>query len=93
MNSDHLTQNFRNALGAFPTGVTIVTTLDKENRPIGFTANSFTSVSLNPQLISICIDKASFNLESFSNGESFAVNVLSESQDQISTTFARPAAI
>ena len=90
MNSDHLTQNFRNALGAFPTGVTIVTTLDKENRPIGFTANSFTSVSLNPQLISICIDKASFNLESFSNGESFAVNVLSESQDQISTTFARP---
>ena len=90
MTSDYLIQDFRNALGTFPTGVTIVTTIDKENKPIGFTANSFTSVSLNPQLISICIDKASFNLESFSNGESFAVNVLSESQDQISTTFARP---
>jgi len=90
MTSNHFTRDFRNALGTFPTGVTIVTTLDKENKPIGFTANSFTSVSLNPQLILICIDKASFNLESFSNGESFAVNVLSESQDQISTTFARP---
>ncbi len=90
MTSNHFTRDFRTALGTFPTGVTIVTTLDKENKPIGFTANSFTSVSLNPQLILICIDKASFNLESFSNGESFAVNVLSESQDQISTTFARP---
>ena len=83
-------QDFRNALGTFPTGVTIVTTLDKDNKPIGFTANSFTSVSLKPQLILICIDKASFNLGSFSKAESFAVNVLSESQDQISTTFARP---
>ncbi|SVC41676.1 uncharacterized protein METZ01_LOCUS294530, partial [marine metagenome] len=58
INNDFM-QDFRNALGTFPTGVTIVTTLDKDNKPIGFTANSFTSVSLKPQLILICIDKVS----------------------------------
>ncbi len=86
-NNDFM-QAFRNALGTFPTGVTVVTTLDKNNMPLGFTANSFTSVSLKPKLILVCIDKASFNIGFFSQGESFAVNVLSESQDQISTTFA-----
>ena len=84
------TRDLRHAFGSFPTGVTIVTSLDKNDNPIGFTANSFTSVSLDPQLILICIDKASFNIESFSIGNNFAVSVLSESQQHISNTFASP---
>ena len=84
------TRDLRHALGSFPTGVTVVTSKDKDDNPIGFTANSFTSVSLNPQLILICIDKASFNIQSFSAREHFAVSVLSESQQHISTIFASP---
>ena len=84
------TRDLRHALGSFPTGVTVVTSKDKDDNPIGFTANSFTSVSLNPQLILICIDKASFNIQSFSAREHFAVSVLSESQQHIATTFASP---
>ena len=83
-------RDLRLALGSFPTGVTVVTSKDKDDNPIGFTANSFTSVSLSPQLILICIDKASFNIQSFSVGKHFAVSVLSESQHHISTTFASP---
>ena len=90
MNKEEM-HNFREALGSFPTGVTIVTTLDKDSQPIGFTANSFTSVSLEPHLILICIDKASFNIEAFSKGNHFAVSILSENQHHISNTFALPA--
>ena len=84
------TRNLRQALGSFPTGVTVVTAKDIDGNPVGFTANSFTSVSLNPKLILICIDKESFNINSFSKGGSFAVSVLSEDQQYISNTFASP---
>ena len=89
MNKDK-TRNLRQALGSFPTGVTVVSCLDKNKNPLGFTANSFTSVSLDPQLISICIDKESFNIDSFFITKHFAVSVLSEGQQSISTTFATP---
>ena len=62
-------KDFRRALGSFPTGVTVVTTMDTNNKPIGFTANSFTSVSLNPHLILICIGKTSSNIQSFTQAE------------------------
>jgi len=90
MNKQDKTRELRLALGSFPTGVTVVTCLDSNNKPLGFTANSFTSVSLDPQLISICIDKGSFNIDSFSKVRHFAVSVLSEEQQSISTTFATP---
>ena len=83
-------RKFRHALGAFPTGVTVVTTIDNDGQPIGFTANSFSPVSINPKLILICIDKASINLEAFTESAYFAVNILSEKQQQMSTTFASP---
>jgi len=89
MNKDK-TRNLRQALGSFPTGVTVVSCLDKNKNPLCFTAISFTSVSLYPQLISICIDKESFNIDSFSITKHFAVSVLSEDQQSISTTFATP---
>ena len=84
------TRKFRHALGAFPTGVTLVTTVDGDGKPIGFTANSFSPVSLNPRLILICIDKASINLKAFTESAHFAVSILSEKQQQMSTTFASP---
>ena len=89
MNKDR-TRNLRQALGSFPTGVTVVSCLDKNKNPLGFTANSFTSVSLDPKLISICIDKESFNIDSFSITKHFAISVLSENQQSISTIFATP---
>ena len=66
-------KDFRRALGSFPTGVTVVTTMDRNNKPIGFTANSFTSVSLNPHLILICIGKNSSNIQTFTQAEYFAM--------------------
>lgn len=88
MKNNEDSRNYRNALGVFATGVAVVTTIDSNGEAIGFTANSFTSVSLEPRIILICIDKASINLKSFEDGLAFAVNILSENQQQISTTFA-----
>ncbi len=79
---------FRNALGNFLTGVTVVTTVDPEGRNRGFTANSFTSVSLDPPLILICPAKNAASYEVFRNCTGFAVNVLGEDQRDVSNTFA-----
>ena len=78
----------RQALGCFVTGVTVVTTLDGDGNPRGLTANSFTSVSLNPPLILFCIDKKAGSHGVFQACDSFAVNILSESQKEISGLFA-----
>jgi flavin reductase (DIM6/NTAB) family NADH-FMN oxidoreductase RutF/ADP-ribose pyrophosphatase YjhB (NUDIX family) len=78
----------RRALAAFLTGVTIVTTIDSEGRPRGFTANSFTSVSLTPPLILICVAKAAASFEEFRKGKFFAINVLEENQKFAAIKFA-----
>ncbi len=80
----------RDAFGAFLTGVTVVTTKDAEGKPIGFTANSFTSVSLDPPLLLVCLAKTSRNFQTLMSAQGFAVNILSENQKDISNTFARP---
>ncbi len=80
-------RDFRNALGAFVTGVTVVTS-NADGRPVGFTANSFSSVSLDPPLISVCIGKTSSNFDTFGRSNVFNVNILSEQQRQVSKTFA-----
>lgn len=80
--------SLREAFGAFATGVTVVTCRDTAGQPIGFTANSFTSVSLEPPLLLVCLAKTSTNLESFSQASSFAVNVLAADQASLSTRFA-----
>jgi flavin reductase (DIM6/NTAB) family NADH-FMN oxidoreductase RutF len=79
---------FRRALGAYPTGVTVVTTKDAQGVPRGFTANSFTSVSLTPPLVLVCLAKAAHSHEVFTNAATFAINVLAESQKAISSLFA-----
>lgn len=80
----------RDAFGAFLTGVTVVTTVDDAGAPIGFTANSFTSVSLDPPLLLVCLAKTSRNYATLTAAKGFGVNILSEGQKDVSNTFARP---
>ncbi|AZL60463.1 flavin reductase [Tabrizicola piscis] len=79
----------RDAFGCFMTGVTIVTTV-KDGQPLGFTANSFSSVSMDPPLLLVSIANRSANLTAFATGTGFAVNILSEAQKDLSARFAKP---
>jgi len=79
----------RDALGCFMTGVTVVTSV-ADSKPLGFTANSFSSVSLDPPLLLVSIANRSGNLASFASGPGFAVNVLAEAQKDLSARFAKP---
>ena len=81
-------QEFRNALATFATGVTVVTTRDDGGSPQGFTANSFTSVSLNPPLILVCIARSANCFPIFSVCKQFAVNILHEEQRVVSDIFS-----
>lgn len=85
-------RTLRDALGCFATGVTVVTTLDEAGRPVGLTANSFSSVSLDPPLILFCLARSSSNLERFQRAEHFAINVLHIGQQPMSGAFARSSA-
>ncbi|WP_298843898.1 flavin reductase family protein [uncultured Roseobacter sp.] len=80
----------RSAFGSFMTGVTVVTAMDDHQKPVGFTANSFTSVSLEPPLLLVCLAKTSGNYDVLTAAANFAVNVLAEDQTEVSNTFARP---
>ena len=82
------TARLRNALGSFATGVTIVTTRDADGVDRGVTANSFTSVSLEPPLVLWSLGKRSSSLEAFMRAEYFAVNVLAEGQEPLSDRFS-----
>ena len=79
---------FRKVLGTFPTGVTVVTAKDGAGGPIGLTANSFTSVSLNPPLVLVCVDHRSNSLGPLRSSKSFAINILSEEQKELCMLFA-----
>ena len=81
-------KEFRNALGQFPTGVPVVTTLDKDGNKVGMTANSFSSVSLDPMLVLWSIAKTSSSFEVFNETEHFAIHVLNANQKDVSNTFA-----
>jgi len=82
------TREFRDALGCFATGLTVVTTTDGEGRPVGFTANSFNAVSLNPPLVLFSLDRSARCLADFVASAHFAVNVLREDQRRLSDQFA-----
>ncbi|MCK9542450.1 MAG: alpha/beta fold hydrolase [Novosphingobium sp.] len=81
----------RDALGCFGTGVTVVTTMGPDASPVGFTANSFTSVSLDPPLVLFCIARKSANLAVFQQASGFAINILHIGQQPTSNRFARPS--
>lgn len=79
---------FRNALGQFATGVTVITTLDADGKKVGMTANSFSSVSLDPMLVLWSIAKTSRSYEAFIEARQFAIHVLSAEQKLLSGQFA-----
>lgn len=81
-------KNYRNALASFPTGVTVVTVFDALGDPWGLTANSFTSVSLDPPIISVCIAKSGRVFQTLRNANKFAVNILSTDQRDLAMHFA-----
>lgn len=83
-------QALRVALGRFATGVTIVTCVGADGRPVGLTANSFNALSLEPPLVLWSLRGASPNLSAFTTASHFAVNVLAESQIELSRRFASP---
>lgn len=83
-------RELRNALGMFATGVTVVTTLNKEGRPIGLTCNSFSSVSLKPPLILWSLSLYSPSLHAFLQAPYFAVNILAAEQEDLSRRFSTP---
>ncbi len=83
-------QDYRTALGCYATGVAVVSLLDAEGLPRGVTVNSFNSVSLDPPLVSFCIDRAAYSFPSFQKAEHFVVNVLAEAQEALSVRFASP---
>ena len=81
-------KSLRNAFGSFMTGVTVVTTMEPNGAPRGFTANSFTSVSLDPPLLLICIAETASSCAVFSRTPGFVVNILAEDQKDVSGIFA-----
>ncbi len=78
---------FRAVLGRFPTGVTVVTTCDGA-RPAGVTVNAFASVSLDPPLVMVCIDKRSHLHDLVARTGVFAANILGRRQQDVSRRFA-----
>ena len=81
-------KRFRQALGSFVTGVTIVTTCDADDSPVGLTANSFNSVSLDPPMVLFSLALDSRALPAFRNASHWAVHILAKSQQDISNLFA-----
>lgn len=79
---------FKQALGNYPTGVTIVTTTEKDGTPVGLTVNSFASVSLDPLMVLWSIDHKVSSLETFTNQGRFAIHILAGNQQKECSTFA-----
>jgi flavin reductase (DIM6/NTAB) family NADH-FMN oxidoreductase RutF len=81
-------RTLRDALGSFATGVTVVTCLDSDGRPFGLTVNSFTSVSMDPPLLLVCIAKPARCAPALTSASHFAVNVLQTGQQPASIRFS-----
>ncbi|MGI9306605.1 MAG: flavin reductase family protein [Gammaproteobacteria bacterium] len=83
-------RRLRDAFGAFMTGVTVVAARDASGAPAGFTANSYTSVSLSPPLLLVCPARALSSFAAFNTCAHFTVNILAESQREAANIFAAP---
>ena len=80
---------FRQAMGHFATGVTVVTSVDEDGEPVGTTASAVSSLSLNPPLVLVCFDLGSLTLRAIRGHGAFVVNVLAAPQRHLSANFAR----
>ena len=78
----------RRVMGHFATGVTVITTRSEDGKPFGLTANAFSSVSLDPPLLLVCVDKKAESYPYFEQSKVFTVNILSDDQETISRRFA-----
>ncbi|GAA0788771.1 flavin reductase family protein [Marinobacterium sediminicola] len=83
-------RELRDALGLFATGVTVVTAPGNGEQPVGITANSFSSLSLEPPLVLWSLAMRSPNLDAFEEGKPFAINILQRDQEALALQFARP---
>src|SRR5258708_24175889 len=79
----------REAMGHFATGVTVITSVGEDGRPVGTTANAVTSLSLDPPLVLACFDLGSSTLRAIREHGAFVVNVLGHRQRHLSVNFAR----
>ncbi|MCC2632239.1 MAG: peptidase [Ramlibacter sp.] len=82
-------REFRAALGCFATGVTVITTLAPDGSPVGLTANSFNSVSLDPPMVLWSLARKAWSLPVFLQAQHWAVHVLAADQEALSNRFAR----
>jgi flavin reductase ActVB len=79
---------FRNAMARFASGVTVVTTHEEEGKPVAFTASAFSSLSLDPPLILVCLDKKADSHQAFTVASHFAVSILASGQSDHAMRFA-----
>jgi flavin reductase (DIM6/NTAB) family NADH-FMN oxidoreductase RutF len=83
-------RDFRSALGCFPTGVCLVTAVAPGGKRVGLTANSFTSVSLDPPMVLWSLARTASSAPVFRDAEHFVINVLGADDEELSAHFARP---
>ena len=91
LDGTHDSRQLRNALGRFPTGVTVITTCGPDGKREGLTANSFSALSLDPPLVLWSIVRKSGSLPNFVASGHFAINVLASDQSHLSHRFATPS--
>ncbi|MCL4145179.1 UNVERIFIED_CONTAM: hypothetical protein GTU68_037616, partial [Idotea baltica] len=82
------TRTFRDALGLFVTGVTVITARSRSGEKVGVTANSFNSVSMSPPLILWSLGRTSRSIDAFMDASHFCVHILREDQTELATRFA-----
>jgi flavin reductase (DIM6/NTAB) family NADH-FMN oxidoreductase RutF len=85
-------QAFTASMAAFPTGVTIVTTLDQDGGPVGLTCNAFMSVSVDPPLVLVSLDRSSNTLPALQRSQHFVVNFLAAGREELALRFAGKSA-
>jgi flavin reductase (DIM6/NTAB) family NADH-FMN oxidoreductase RutF len=81
-------RTFRDAMGRFASGVTVITTTASDGRPSGFTATSLCSVSLDPPLVLFCLGRRADIFDDFNTADHFAINILRRDQEHMSQRFA-----
>ena len=87
--AQHDARDFRTALGRFPTGVCLITTLGPEGTRTGLTANSFSSVSLDPPMVLWSLARTASSAPIFRDAEYFAINVLAQGDEELASHFAK----
>jgi flavin reductase (DIM6/NTAB) family NADH-FMN oxidoreductase RutF len=79
---------FRAACGRFATGITVATVAGADGKPQGMTANSFVSISLEPPLVAVCVEREASIHEHFTVAKAFGISILDETQRSVSDRFA-----